>query len=134
MRVTGTFEVSDFTPAQVPAPDIKTGLPVGVATMRKRFEGGVSGRSATIFAAAYDPATETGTYVAMESFEGRLDDRAGAFNFAHSTTTQGDGGGAEYLVIVPASGTGALAGIQGTGGLEIDPAGTHRIWFDYDIA
>jgi hypothetical protein len=133
MRVTGTFEVSDFTPAQVPTPDVKTGLPVGVATMRKRFVGGVSGRSVTIFTAAYDQATETGTYVAMESFEGRLDDREGAFNFAHSATTQANGRSADYLAIVPASGTGALAGIQGTGGLTIDDDGTHHIWFDYDL-
>ena len=133
MRVTGTFEVSDLTPAQIPAPDIKTGLPVGVATMRKRFAGGVSGRSATIFTAAYDPATETGTYVAMESFEGRLDDHEGTFNFAHSATTQGTGRAAEHLAIVPASGTGALAGIHGTGGLTLDADGTHRIWFDYNL-
>jgi hypothetical protein len=133
MRVTGTFEVADITPAQVPDPDIKTGLPVGVATMRKTFSGGVSGRSATIFTAAYDPATDTGTYVAMESFEGSLDGNHGAFNFAHSATTQGNGGGADYLVIVPASGTGALAGIHGTGGLTIDAGGTHRIWFDYGL-
>jgi hypothetical protein len=134
MRVTGTFEVADITPAQVPAPDIRTGLPVGVATMRKTFAGGLTGRSATLFTAAYDPATDTGTYVAMESFEGSLDGREGAFNFAHSATTQGDGRSGDYLVIVPASGTGALTGIHGTGGLEIDPAGTHRIWFDYEIA
>jgi hypothetical protein len=134
MRVTGTFEVTDMTPAQVPVPDVKTGLPVGVATMRKRFEGGVSGRSVTIFTAAYDPATDTGTYVAMESFEGSLAGREGTFNFAHSATTQGAGGGADYLVIVPASGTGALAGIRGTGGLAIEPNGTHRIWFDYEPA
>ncbi|MEV6850936.1 DUF3224 domain-containing protein [Actinoplanes sp. NPDC051411] len=133
MRVNGTFEVADFTPAQVPAPDIKTGLPVGVATMRKTFAGGVSGRSVTIFSAAYDPATDTGTYVAMESFEGSLDGKPGAFNFAHSATTEGAGGGADYLVIVPASGTGALAGIRGTGGLDIVADGTHRIWFDYEL-
>src|ERR1700712_5742067 len=112
MRVSGTFETADFTPAQVPAPEIKTGLPVGVATMRKTFTGGVSGRSATIFTAAYDPATETGTYVAMESFEGSLDGHEGAFNFAHSATTQGDGRGGDYLVIVPSSGTSALTGIR----------------------
>jgi hypothetical protein len=133
MRVSGTFEVVDFSPAQVPAPDIKTGMPVGVATMSKRFTGGVSGRSATLFTAAYDPATETGTYVAMESFEGSLDGREGAFNFAHSTTTQDAGRSAEFFVIVPASGTGALAGIHGTGGLDIVADGTHRIWFDYEI-
>lgn len=133
MRVSGTFEVADFTPAPVPAPDVKTGLPVGVATMRKTFSGGVSGRSATIFTAAYDPASETGTYLAMESFEGSLDGREGAFNFAHSATTRGDGRGGEYLVIVPASGTGGLAGIHGTGGLSIDADGTHTIWFEYDL-
>lgn len=133
MRVTGTFEVADFTPAPVPAFDIKTAVPVGVATMRKRFEGGISGRSATLFTAAYDAATETGTYVAMESFEGSIDGHEGAFNFAHAATTRGDGREAEYLVIVPGSGTGALAGMHGSGGLSVDADGTHRIWFDYEI-
>ena len=133
MRVTGTFEVADFTPAAVPAPEIKTGLPVGVATMSKRFAGGVSGRSATLFTAAYDAATETGTYVAMESFEGSVGGREGAFNFAHAATTRGGGREAEYLVIVPGSGTGALAGIRGGGGLAIDADGTHRVWFDYEL-
>jgi hypothetical protein len=134
MRVTGTFEVADFTPAPVPGPDIETGLPVGVATMRKSFAGGVAGRSATLFTAAYDPATGTGTYVALESFEGSLDGREGAFNFAHSATTGGDGREAEFFTIVPASGTGALAGIHGTGGLQVDADGTHRIWLDYELA
>lgn len=134
MRATGTFEVADFKPAEVPAPDIKTALPVGVATMRKTFCGGITGRSATLFAAAYDPATQTGTYVAMESFEGSLDGREGAFNFAHSATTEGEGRQGDYLVIVPTSGTGALTGIHGTGGLQINADGTHHIWFDYDLA
>jgi hypothetical protein len=80
----------------------------------------------------YDPAGETGTYVAMESFEGSLDGREGAF-IAHAATTQGESRNAEYFVIVPASGTGALAGIQGTGGLAVDDDGTHRIWFDYEL-
>jgi hypothetical protein len=133
MRVSGTFEVAGFTPAPVPEPDVKTALPVGVATMRKTFRGGVSGRSATIFTAAYDPASATGTYLAMESFEGSLDGRDGAFNFVHSATTQGDGRGGEYMVIVPASGTGALTGISGSGGLSVDDDGTHNIWFDYEL-
>ncbi|WP_324615422.1 DUF3224 domain-containing protein [Streptomyces sp. NRRL S-920] len=38
-----------------------------------------------------------------------------------------------FVVIVPGSGTGELAGITGTGGIAIDPDGTHRIWFDYDL-
>ena len=87
----------------------------------------------TLFTAAFDQGTGVGTYVAMESFEGSVDGRAGAFNFAHSATTTGANREAEYFAIVPSSGTGALAGIRGTGGLEIEADGTHRIWFEYEL-
>ncbi|MFI0807709.1 DUF3224 domain-containing protein [Streptomyces echinatus] len=135
MRATGTFKVEEFTPAEVrvPEPGIETAVPVGVATMRKRYEGEAAGVSVTLFTAAYDQASATGTYVAMESFEGTLRDRTGTFNFAHSGTTRGDGREADFFVIVPGSGTGALAGIRGAGGLAIDPDGTHRIWFEYEV-
>lgn len=134
MRASGTFKVTEFSAAPVPAPAIETGLPVGVATMAKEYVGEVAGRSATLFTSAFDQASGVGTYVAMESFEGTLHDREGAFNFAHTATTHGDDRGAEFFVIVPSSGTGALAGITGTGGLAVDPDGTHRVWFDYELA
>ncbi|KHD75839.1 DUF3224 domain-containing protein [Actinoplanes utahensis] len=133
MRATGTFDVTDFTPAPVPASEIKTGLPVGFATMRKTFTGDVEGRSETLFTAAFDPVIGTGTYVAMESFEGSVAGTAGTFNFVHSATTTGADRQAEFLTIVPASGTGGLAGIRGTGSLAVDDDGTHRISFDYDL-
>ena len=57
----------------------------------------------------------------------------GTFDFAHSATTSGGGRQNEFFVIVPTSGTGALAGITGTGGMAIDTDGTHRIWFDYEL-
>jgi hypothetical protein len=133
MRATGTFEVANFTPAPVPPSDIKTGLPTGVATMTKTFHGEISGRSATLFTAAFDPATSTGTYVAMESFEGSVAGRAGAFNFAHSATTLGAGRESEFLVIVPGSGTGELTGITGDGGLTIADDGTHTIFLNFNL-
>ncbi|WP_329303736.1 DUF3224 domain-containing protein [Streptomyces sp. NBC_00659] len=133
MRASGTFTVVDFTPAPVPSPAIETALPVGVATMEKHYEGEVAGRSATLFTAAFDQSNGVGTYVAMESFEGTLHGQAGAFNFAHSATTLGDGRESEFFVVVPTSGTGALAGITGTGGVAVDTDGTHRIWFDYEL-
>ncbi|MGW7821371.1 DUF3224 domain-containing protein [Streptomyces puniciscabiei] len=135
MRASGTFKVEEFTPADVrlPEPVVETAVPVGVATMRKRYEGEVAGVSQTLFSAAYDQASGTGTYVAMESFEGTLGELSGAFNFAHSATTLGEGREAEFFVIVPGSGTGALAGIRGAGGLRIDTDGTHRIWFEYEL-
>jgi hypothetical protein len=101
--------------------------------MDKRYEGDVVGRSATLFTAAFDQTTGTGTYVAMESFQGSLHGRDGAFNFAHSASTSGTDRSAEFFTIVPSSGTGDLAGITGTGGISVEPDGTHRVWFDYEL-
>ncbi|MFD3328730.1 DUF3224 domain-containing protein [Streptomyces sp. NPDC058701] len=136
MRASGTFKVVSFTPASLtPQPPVETGLPVGVATMEKRYRGDtLEGRSATVFTAAFDQEAGVGSYVAMESFEGSLDGREGAFNFVHSAAT--DGGparAAEHFAIVPGSGTGALAGITGGGGLRVEADGTHRIWFDFAL-
>ncbi|MEV6488937.1 DUF3224 domain-containing protein [Actinoplanes sp. NPDC051633] len=133
MRATGTFEVAAFDPAPVEAPKIETAVPVGVAVMRKVFTGEIAGESATLFTAAFDQATGTGTYVAMESFRGSVGGREGALNFAHSATTTGVDRTAELLVIVPGSGTDALAEITGTGGMAVDSDGTHRVWFDYEL-
>jgi hypothetical protein len=134
MRATGTFTVNAFVPTELkPDPAVSTGLPVGVATMEKLFEGEAAGRSATLFTAAFDQTTGVGTYLAMESFEGSLFGLAGAFNFAHSATTSGSDRTAEFFIIVPASGTGELAGISGAGGMAVDADGTHRIWFDYEL-
>jgi hypothetical protein len=132
MRASGTFEVTAFAPTPVES-DVATGLPVGVATMEKRYAGEVQGRSATLFTSAFDQATGVGTYVAMESFEGSLAGRAGAFNFAHSATTTGTTRESEFFTIVPSSGTGELAGITGTGTMTIEEDGTHRIAFDYEL-
>lgn len=101
--------------------------------MEKHYDGAIAGRSATLFTAAFSQETGTGTYLAMESFEGSVDGRAGAFNFAHSATTRGSEQAGEYFIIVPASGTGELAGISGSGGLVIDAHGTHRVWLEYDL-
>ncbi|MCX5589042.1 DUF3224 domain-containing protein [Streptomyces erythrochromogenes] len=134
MRATATFTVQAFAPTGLtPEPAVPTGLPVSVATMEKHFEGAAAGRSATLFTSAFDHETGVGTYVAMESFEGSLDGREGAFNFVHSATTSGSDRTAEFFHIVPSSGTGDLAGISGAGGMAVDADGTHRIWFDYQL-
>lgn len=134
MRSEGTFTVESFTPVEVPpAIEVETAVGVGVATMEKQFSGGVSGRAATLFSFAFDESSGAGTYVAVESFDGLLDDRSGTFNFVHSATTEGTSRELEHFVIVPTSGTGALAGISGSGGIAIDDDGTHRIWFEYEL-
>ncbi|MEV6277954.1 DUF3224 domain-containing protein [Nocardia sp. NPDC051832] len=134
MKAIGTFSVTAFVPTDVvPDPPIDTALPVGVVSMEKEFAGELTGRSATLFTSAFDMASGAGTYVAMESFEGVLGGRAGAFNFVHSATTGGTDRTDEFFLIVPNSGTGELAGITGTGGLNVDAEGGHHIWFDYEL-
>jgi hypothetical protein len=128
-----TFTVSDFTPAPVPAPEIATALPVGVVTMTKTYTGAIEGRSQTIFTSAFDPAAGKGTYVALESFEGTVDGRAGAFNFIHAASTSGDDRSGEMFLIVPDSGTGELSTISGTGTIAVDADRTHRIALDYAL-
>ena len=135
MRAEGTFTVASFVPAWLtpPPPAIEVGLPVGTAVMEKVYEGDVSGRSATIFTSAFDMGTGVGTYVALETFEGRLGERSGGFAYVHSATTTGSDRGNQFFAIVPSSGFGELAGISGTGGMDIDPDDTHRVWFDYEL-
>src|SRR3954447_8830770 len=102
MRANGTFSVKAFVPTELkPEPAVATGLPVGVATMEKHFEGDIAGRSATLSTAAFDQAAGVGTYVAMESFEGTVNGRQGAFNFVHSATTTGTDRSSGYFTIVP---------------------------------
>ena len=88
--------------------------------MEKVYEGDVSGRSATIFTSAFDMGTGIGTYVALETFEGRLGDQTGRFAYVHSATTTGSDRRYELFVIVPGSGVGHLAAISGGGGMSVD--------------
>jgi Protein of unknown function (DUF3224) len=135
MRANGIFTVKAFNPASLtPEPVIAAALPVGVAIIEKQFDGDFVGRSEAVFTSAFDQAAGVGTYVALESFEGSVGGREGAFSFVHSASTSGSDRAGEYFAVVPSSGTGQLAGISGTGGLIIDADGTHRIWLDYELS
>lgn len=134
MHASATFTVHDWTPTSVvPAPEVVTGTPIGVATMRKVFTGAINGQSSTVFSAAFDQSTGTGTYLALEAFSGEVDGRDGTFAFAHSATTTGTDRSSPFFVLVPGSGTGELAGITGTGELIVDGDGTHRLELDYAL-
>lgn len=134
MKVEATFTVENFRNASVELnPPVTTALPVSVATMTKRYVGQIEGVSATLFTSAFDHAAGTGTYVAMESFEGTVDGKTGSFNFIHSAAAVGTGRGDEFFRIVDASGTGELTGISGIGGITIKPDGTHILWLDFEI-
>jgi hypothetical protein len=132
MHATSTFATSDFRPEERENP-VVTGVDVGIMTFCKTFAGDIEGRAETLFTSAYSHETGTGTYLAMESFAGSIGGRSGTVNIAHTATTTGDDRTHHLMVIVPSSGTGDLAGITGTGSLDIDPDGTHHFTLDYEL-
>ena len=132
MRATSSFTTSDYRPEERETP-VVTGVDVGIMTFSKTFAGDIEGRAETLFTSAYSHETGTGTYLAMESFAGSIGGRSGTVNIAHTATTTGDDRTHHQMVIVPTSGTGDLAGITGTGSLDIDPDGTHHFTLDYEL-
>ena len=132
MHASSTFTTSDYKPEERQTA-VVTGVDVGVMTFAKTFAGDIDGRAETLFTSAYSHETGTGTYLAMESFTGTIAGRAGTVNIAHTATTTGADRTHHLMVIVPTSGTGELAGITGTGSLDIDPDGTHHFELDYEL-
>ncbi|WP_334182352.1 DUF3224 domain-containing protein [Novosphingobium sp.] len=134
MKALATFSVENFRPADIGAgSSIETALPVSVSTMLKRYAGEMTGTSETVFTAAFDRAAGKGTYVAMESFDGTVNEKSGSFNFLHSASTESGSRENEVFRIVDGSGTRDLVGISGSGGIAIDADGTHRIWLEYQL-
>lgn len=131
-RFTSKFTVESMDPDDW-APEISTALPTGRAHMRKRFFGEIEGRSITQFVYAFDHEQATGTYVAMESFEGRIGERRGNVNFWHAATTVGGQDRQDpHGALVPGSGTGGLEGLTGSVDISIDADGTHHLTLDLD--
>lgn len=93
-------------------------------------DGRVRSRSTRVRAGLSVPIATVG---AMRA-EGTLTVVARSFDVARSAaTTSGRGGGAQFVVIDLARGTGELAGIGGTGGLAMDQDGAHRFWLEYEL-
>ena len=138
MDATSTFTVSGWTPATSPTtvggtPVPQTSAPATLAHMVKTFQGDLAGHSVTWFLGCLNPGTEHGSYAAVEAVDGVLGGRRGTFNVVHAASTHGTDRFDEHLVIVPHSGAGELAGIAGTGGIVVDPDGTHRLLLDYTL-
>ncbi|WP_437925294.1 DUF3224 domain-containing protein [Sorangium sp. So ce291] len=71
-------------------------------------------------------------YVGTDRFSGSVAGRRGTFVFQHGGVRQG-GELRSFGFIVPGSGTGDLAGIQGSATISVDAAGTHALELDYDF-
>lgn len=117
MDAIGKFRI-DAWDANGRAIDIGTGTPLAGAFIHRTIEGDtLEGTSQVLFAGAFNESLASGTYVAIDAFEGRIGDREGTCNFWHTSTMERGAISPDHAIlqIVPDSGTGQLRGIRGGG-------------------
>jgi len=102
-------------------------------SLDKRFHGALDGVSRGEMLATRDATQKNGAYVALESFSGTLEGRTGGFALVHRALLL-DGESKEWTVaVVPGSGSGALAGIEGAMRITVVD-GRHEYDLDYTLA
>lgn len=130
-HATGTFEVKITPEAQ--APGEGGALPTSRMALAKTFSGGMTGTAkGTMLAAGTPRPGNAAAYVAIDQFEGSVDGKAGGFVLLHRGTMTRTGDSELAVTIAPDSGTGALAGIEGTLTIEIK-AGVHHYDLTYRL-
>jgi hypothetical protein len=107
--------------------------PGGAAQHRieKRYEGDLAGTSEGVMLSAGAPDKGAAGYVAMEMVTATLAGRSGRFALQHNGTMDGRGQNLT-IVVVPGSGTGALAGISGRMTIRIEGR-QHYYTLSYDL-
>jgi Protein of unknown function (DUF3224) len=127
-HATGTFEVK-LSPQP---PDASVGDPaVGRMAIDKQFHGDLEATSKGQMLTAMTDTKGSAGYVALERVAGTLGGRSGSFALQHSgTMTRGIP--RLSVTVVPDSGTGELAGIDGQMTIEV-AEGKHRYDFAYTL-
>jgi hypothetical protein len=124
----GPFDVKIApVPLDGPAEDAT----LGRMRIEKQYHGALEGTGKGQMLTVGTAVKDSGVYVAIERVQGTLDGHAGAFALSHrGTMTRG----ATHLeiAIVPDSGTGALAGIEGVLHIEIAD-GKHFYDLEYTL-
>ena len=130
MHATGTFQV---TMGKADASEIGQAAGIGRMTIDKVWSGAVEGTSKGEMLMATEPSGAM-VYVAIERMTVKVNGKSGTFVFRHGATMLGSDPGNSVLEVnvVPASGTGELAGIEGTLGITIDASG-HHYDFEYTL-
>ncbi|HEU0297950.1 MAG TPA: DUF3224 domain-containing protein [Longimicrobium sp.] len=122
-RASGTFEVK-LTPLD------SEGVPARMS-IDKQFHGDIQGASKGQMLAAMTGVEGSAGYVAMELVTGTLAGRSGTFVLQHSGTMN-RGAPSLTITVVPDSGTGELAGLEGTMTIEI-VNGQHSYELEYTL-
>jgi hypothetical protein len=124
----GSFIV-DMKPQGEPA--AADGVNLGRLSLEKRFEGDLQATSRGEMLTAMTAVQGSAGYVAIERVTGTLHGRQGSFVFQH-TGTMTRGAQQLSIAVVPDSGTGELAGLEGTFRLQIVD-GRHLYEFEYRL-
>jgi hypothetical protein len=98
----------------------------------KAFSGDLEGQSTVEMLSVRAEPGGAG-YVAVERIVGRLHGKLGTFALLHIGTMQGNTPWARWP-IVPGSGGGELTGISGEARIEIDTAGAHTLYLEYEVS
>jgi hypothetical protein len=111
----GTFEVTI-----TPQPPDDSGF--GRFDLAKTWSGDLTGTSQGLMLSAGDPGQGRAGYVALEVCEATLGGHSGSFAFQQLGVMRPEGQELRYD-IVPGSGSGELAGIEGSLALTVDDEG-----------
>lgn len=113
------------------------GVDYGLMRLTKTFTGGITATSTVEMLYTRTPGADGGFagagYVALERITGLVDGRSGSFALLHISTVDTTQSQWSRWPISPGSGTGALAGIAGTGRIDIAKDGSHTLVLDYEL-
>lgn len=125
----GTFEVK---PAPLTSEESVSDPLLGRLSINKTFHGDLEATTKGQMLSAGTAVKGSAGYVAIEKVEGTLRGRKGSFILQHfGIMTRG--GGELKVVVVPDSGTGELAGLEGTLNIRIED-GKHIYDLEYALA
>lgn len=124
----GSFTV-EMKPQGEPA--AAEGVSLGRLALDKRFEGDLDATSQGQMLTAMTSVQGSAGYVAIERVTGTLHGKRGSFVFQH-TGTMARGAQQLSITVVPDSGTGELAGLEGSFRLQIVD-GRHLYEFEYRL-
>jgi len=126
--------------SQEPRPNQLTsdaGIEYGLLVISKTFSGSIEGTGTVemLFTRTPRESSFAGAgYVALERITGTVDGHRGSFALLHIATIDEQQTNWGRWIISPGSGTGELAGITGSGRIDIADDGSHSLQLDYELA
>ncbi len=127
----GPFDVK-LNPQPLALEDDGEGAARGRMSLDKRYHGDLDATAKGEMLTAMSGTQGSAGYVAIEKVTGTLGGRTGTFALQHSATMT-RGAPDLRIIVVPDSGTGALAGLAGTMKIVIAEGGKHFYDFEYEL-